>query len=221
MARGTKRLWLVRHGLTEWNTQKRFIGQSDIPLSARGRVQARWLARQLLNKEIAAIYASDLVRARETAYIIADQRMPALPVHLSAAWRELNFGDWEGLTYAQIAAQYKDDLGFFSDPEHNAPPGGESPAHMLQRVRAELTAITQSDDWSAQGDVVIVSHSGVLRMVLGELLGMPLERQWQLRIDAGSLSAIDVSLEYEPGILRGLLVLFNAQQFSAGFQRKE
>jgi broad specificity phosphatase PhoE len=197
------------------------MGHSDIPLSARGRVQARWLARQLRNREIAAIYASDLARARETAHIIAAQRTPELPVHVSAAWRELNFGDWEGLTYAQIAARYKDHQAFFSDPEHHTPPGGESPLHMLQRVRAELATIVQSDDWSAQGDVVIVSHSGVLRILLGDLLGMPLERQWQLHIDTGSLSAIDISLENEAGTLQAALILLNAQQFSAGFQGRE
>src|ERR1700730_5479893 len=99
------------------------MGQSDIPLSAKGRVQARWLARQLRAREIAAIYASDLARAHETARIIAAQRTSPRSVNVSPAWRELNFGQWQGLTYAQIAAQYQDQLGFFSDPEHNAPPG--------------------------------------------------------------------------------------------------
>jgi alpha-ribazole phosphatase len=215
--RSTKRFWLVRHGLTEWNAQKRFMGHSDIPLSARGRVQAHWLARQLRSREVTAIYASDLARARETAHIIATRRTPELPVHTSEAWRELNFGNWEGLTYAQIAAQYKEQLGFFSDPEHNSPPGGEPPAHMLQRLRAELATIAQNLDWSAQGDVVIVSHSGALRMLLSDLLGMPLERQWQLRIDAGSLSAVDISPGHDAGILQATLVLFNAQPFTTGF----
>src|ERR1700726_4041675 len=103
LASSTKRFWLVRHGMTQWNAQKRIMGQSDIPLSAKGRVQARWLARQLRAREIAAIYASDLARARETAQIIAAHRTPPLPVHVSPAWRELNFGKWEGLTHAQIA----------------------------------------------------------------------------------------------------------------------
>lgn len=217
MARSTKRFWLVRHGLTKWNAQKRFMGQSDIPLSARGRVQAQWLARRLRDREIAAIYTSDLVRARETAQIIAAQRTPELPVHVSQAWRELNFGEWEGLTYAQIAAQYEDQLGFFSDPERNAPPGGESPAHLLQRVRAELLSIAQNLNWSTHGDIVIVSHSGALRMLLCDLLGIPLERQWQMRIDAGSLSALDVSLGHEAETLLVTLVLLNAHQLTTRF----
>ncbi len=215
MANSAKRFWLVRHGLTQWNAQKRIMGQSDIPLSAKGRAQARWLARQLRPRGIAAIYASDLARARETAEIIATHRTPLLPVQVSAAWRELNFGQWQGLTYAQVAAQYHDQLDFFSDPEHHTPPGGESPIHLLQRLRAELLTVAQSLDWSARGDVIIVSHSGALRILLCDLLGIPLERQWQLRIDAGSLSALDVSLGQEAQTLHVTLVLLNERQPAA------
>ena len=217
MVRSTKRFWLVRHGLTKWNAQKRFMGQTDIPLSARGRAQAQWLARQLHDRKIAAIYTSDLARACETAQIIASQRTPELPVHVSQAWRELNFGAWEGLTYARIAAQYGEQPDFFSDPARNAPPGGESPAHLLQRVRAELVTVARNLNWSVQGDVVIVSHSGALRMLLCDLLGIPLERQWQLRIDAGSLSALDVSLGHDAETLLVTLVLLNAHQLTTRF----
>jgi broad specificity phosphatase PhoE len=212
LSSSTKRFWLVRHGMTQWNAQKRIMGQSDIPLSAKGRVQARWLARQLRVREIAALYASDLARAHETAHIIAAHRTSPLSVNASSAWRELNFGKWQGLTHAQIAMHYQDQLGFFSDPEHHSPPGGESPLHMLQRVRTELVTVAQDLDWSARGDVVIVSHSGALRILLCDLLGIPLERQWQLRIDAGSLSALDISLGREAHTLHATLVLLNNHQ---------
>src|ERR1700694_2280008 len=90
-----RRLWLVRHGLTDWNMQQRFCGHRDIPLSAQGRAQALWTAEQLLKESISAIYTSDLVRARETAEIIARQRMPAVQIRESVAWREIDFGEWE------------------------------------------------------------------------------------------------------------------------------
>src|SRR5258708_4133503 len=168
-----RRLWLVRHGLTEWNAQQRFCGHSDVPLSARGRVQARWLARRLEKEAISTIYTSDLARARETATIIASQRTPALQVKVSAAWREMAFGAWEGLTYSEIADQFKDQLGFFSDPEHFSPPNGESLAHLLQRVQAELAAIPYSDDMQMKGDPVIVSHGGPLPILLSSILVIP------------------------------------------------
>lgn len=205
----TRRLWLVRHGLTEWNTQQRYCGHCDIPLSVQGRVQALWLAERLQEEMICAIYTSDLVRARETAEIIARQRTPAVQIRVSAAWREIDFGDWEGLTYAQIAEQFKDQLGFFTDPEHCSPPNGEPLAHMQRRVKDALSAIVQSDDLPTAGDAVIVSHGGPLRVLLCSLLGMPLQRQWQLRLDPGSLSAIDLLPIHEPAAPHAVLALLN------------
>lgn len=209
----TRRLWLVRHGLTKWNTQQRYCGHRDIPLSAQGRAQALWLAERLQKEMISAIYTSDLVRARETAEIIAHQRTPAVQIRVSAAWREIDFGEWEGLTYAQIAEaeQFKDQLGFFTDPEHHSPPNGELVAHMQQRVKDELSTIMQSDDLPTAGDVVIVSHGGPLRVMLCSLLGMPLQRQWQLRLDPGSLSAIDLLPIHEPTVPHVVLALLNDQ----------
>ena len=207
----SRRLWLVRHGLTEWNTQQRFCGHSDVPLSERGRVQARWLAGQLQDEALSTIYTSDLERARETAEMIASQSAQALKVKVSEAWREIDFGAWEGLTYAEIAERFKDQLGFFTDPERGSPPGGEPLAQVLQRVQAELAAIAYRDDSPMEGDVVIVSHGGPLRLLLCSILGMPLERQWQLRLDPGSLSAIDLLPIDEPSAPRAILVLLNAQ----------
>ena len=207
----TRRLWLVRHGLTDWNTQHRFCGHSDIPLSAQGRVQATWLAEQLQKETIAALYASDLVRARETAENIANKRTSPVQIRELAAWREIDFGDWEGLTYAQIEEQFKDQLGFFTDPEHYSPPNGESLAHMQQRVKDALSAIVYSDVSPAAGDVVIVSHGGPLRILLCSILGMPIQRQWRLRLDHGSLSAIDLLPVHESPEPHAILALLNVQ----------
>ena len=178
--------------------------------SEQGRVQARWLAEQLQEEMISAIYTSDLTRARETAEIIAHQRTPAVQIRVSAAWREIDFGEWEGLTYAQVAEQFKGRLDFFTDPESYSPPNGESLAHMQQRVMDALAAFAQIDNLPA-GDVVIVSHGGPLRILLCNLLGMPIQRQWQLRLDHGSLSAIDLLLVYGSSMPRAILALLNMQ----------
>ncbi len=207
----TRRLWLVRHGLTEWNTQQRFCGYSDIPLSAQGRAQALWLAQRLKEETISAICTSDLVRARETAEIIAHQRTSAVPMRVSAAWREIDFGDWEGLTYVEIVERFKDQLGFFVDPEHYSPPNGESLAHLQQRVKTGLAAIVHSQALSTDGDVVIVGHGGSLRILLCSILGILLQRQWQLRLDPGSLSAIDLLPAHEPSVPDAILALLNVQ----------
>jgi broad specificity phosphatase PhoE len=195
----TRRIWLVRHGATLWNSEQRFCGHSDIPLSSSGIDQAHWLAEYLHPSPIGIIYTSDLSRAHQTAEIIAHSHSHShsqpIPIHPSSAWRELNFGAWEGLTYAQIADRFPQQLAFFSDPLHASPPDGEAFTALLQRVwdaflalLRELSAPNQS---SQHSDIVLVSHGGPLRALLCCILKMPLERQWQLRLDPGSLSALE------------------------------
>lgn len=199
---GVQRIWLVRHGQTAWNEQGRFCGHTDIPLSALGRRQARKLASQLQHRPITAIYSSDMSRARETAEIIPKKR--PIDITVSSTWREINFGAWEGLTYDEIAATFHEQLGFFTDPEHYAPPQGETLTEVLQRVMSALHEIMQHEH---EGEIVLVSHGGTLRGLLCALLGMPLRNQWQLHIDTGSLSAIDVSLDEHGELLASLVGL--------------
>ena len=202
MSQVVQRIWLVRHGQTEWNEQRRFCGQTDMPLSPLGRRQARKLASQLQHKPITAIYSSDLGRARETAEIIAKKRL--IHIFFSPVWREIHFGAWEGLTYDEIAASFREQPGFFTDPEHTAPPQGETLTEVLQRTMPALHEIAQHEH---RGEIVLVSHGGVLRGLLCSLLGMPLRNQWQLHIDTGSLSAIDVSLNEHGALLASLVGL--------------
>jgi len=197
-----QRIWLVRHGQTPWNEQQRFCGATDIPLSTIGRRQARRLASQLQSKSITTIYSSDLTRAKETATIIARERR--IEIITSPAWREIAFGAWEGLSYDEIATAFPEQLGFFTDPERSAPPEGETLDAVLRRVYPALISIVRQGH---SGEIVVVSHGGVLRALLCSLLEMPLRNQWQLHIDTGSLSAIDVSLDENGGILASLVGL--------------
>lgn len=210
----TQRLWLVRHGSTQWNSTHRLCGHSDIPLSPTGRTQARWLARRLRHEPVRAIYSSDLSRARETAEAIVAQQSNPVPIHYSAAWREINFGAWEGLTYATIAEQYPEQLAFFTEPEQHSPSGGESLTAMLQRVQAALLALLMQAE---QGDIVLVAHGGPLRALLCQCLHMPLNSQWQLRLDPGSLSCLDIVMPDETKdkydtLPAGILVTLNMQK---------
>ncbi len=199
LSRGVQRIWLVRHGQTLSNEQGRFCGHTDIPLSPLGRRQAHKLASQLQHRPISAVYSSDLSRAKDTAQIIANKHQ--LDIIISSAWREINFGAWEGLTYDEIATAFHDQLGFFTDPEHYAPPHGETLTEVVRRVIPALTTLVQH---THKSEIVLVSHGGVLRVLLCSLLGMPFSNQWQLRIDTGSLSAIDVSLDKMGNLLATL-----------------
>ena len=94
-------LLLARHGETDWNREGRWQGHADISLNERGREQARALAKQLSGVAFDVIYASDLVRAHETALIVAEERR--MPVHTDAGLREIDVGGWSGLTPDEIA----------------------------------------------------------------------------------------------------------------------
>lgn len=204
-----RRLWLVRHGATAWNASGRFCGHTDLPLSAAGRAQARWVGRVLRQRSIAAIYTSDLSRAQETAALIAATQPHSVPVLISPVWREVAFGMWEGLTYADVANRYRDQLGFFSDPERHRPPEGETLAEVWSRVQTGLAALGAGLVGLPTRDVVLVSHGGTLRLLLCHLLALPVAQQWQVRLDPGSLSAVEVLLDATSVPTQGVLALLN------------
>lgn len=220
MGEALQRLWLVRHGETQWNKEKRLCGHTDIPLSEEGRRQVRWLAGTLQHEPIDTIYTSDLSRARETAEIIASQHEHTPPIIVSSAWREVSFGAWEGLTYSEIAEQYQDRLDYFTDPEHVSAPEGES----LTDVWARLLPALQKLRTHTSENSLLVGHGGMLRVLLCRALGVPLNQQWQWRIDTGSCSILDL-LPYTPetadNVPQGILSLLNMHSASVIRQNKQ
>jgi 2,3-bisphosphoglycerate-dependent phosphoglycerate mutase len=158
-------LFLVRHGETAWNAERRFQGHSDVPLSERGRAQAAAIGSALSSIPFSHAYSSDLQRATETARAIGADR--DLTINTDARLREFNFGQWEGLTWAEIVARW---------PQFNTrvpmqarlyePVGGETFAHVVARVRLFL------DDLRARvtkGHTLVVTHAGALHAVMDVL----------------------------------------------------
>lgn len=162
------RLFLVRHGETDWNREGRLQGGKDIPLNALGRMQAEEAARRL--KELTPNYAtidylcSPMERARETMTILRRELdLPQQEFRIDERLRELTFGDWEGFTWREIRksanasereraqARERDKWGF-------VPPGGESYRMLAERIRPVLEGLSP--------DTVMVSHGGVARAVL-------------------------------------------------------
>ena len=195
------RLYLVRHGETAWNSEMKFQGHSDVPLSGRGREQARRLAGRLAKNKIAAFYASDLRRAMETAAILAEPHR--LPVEACPSLREINFGVWEGLTRQEIKEKYGELAGRWrQDPLHLRIPKGENLKDLADRVNETMAEITRR--WLDDREVVVVSHGGPIRVFITTLLGMNLNFYWRLRLDNASLNIVDCG---KPA--QGILVLFN------------
>lgn len=167
----------IRHGQTEWNVTGRYQGQSDVKLTEEGRAQAAKLAENFPVDQIDAIYASDLCRAMVTAETIAERF--GLEVQAEPAFRELSFGDWEGLTYQQIVAKWEDAMAnFMQHPDILEIPGGESFPAVQQRAMARLRELIAKHEGQT---IVVVAHGAVLRTMLTAALHMPLQYLWSIR----------------------------------------
>jgi probable phosphoglycerate mutase len=146
------RILLVRHGQSVWNADGRWQGQADPPLSELGEAQAVAAARAV--GLVDAIYASDLSRAARTAELVADQL--GADVLLDPRLRERHAGPWQGETREQIADRWP---GFLESGRR--PEGYEDDPSVLRRVLAALDAIAAGHD----GDVLVVTHGGVVRVL--------------------------------------------------------
>lgn len=201
------RLLLARHGATPNNLERRYTGQADVPLSPLGQRQAEALAELLAGEPLDVIVSSDLVRAQQTAEAIV--RRNDVPLQLDPDLREVAMGEWEGLSHAEIAERYPDELARWqTEPEIFAPPGGETVLQLRDR------AVRAFDRWYAEyptGTVLWVTHGGIIGVLLCHALRIELSHRWQFRRDNTGLSELDVGADYailmllnETSHLRGL-----------------
>jgi broad specificity phosphatase PhoE len=161
-------LTVVRHGRTSWNEAGRFQGQTDIRLDEEGLAQARRVAERLCNERYDAAFASDLARARETAETILAERASLLA--LDPRWREMRFGSWEGLTWAQIVERQPElKAGRAAKPRFYTPDGGESFDEVCARVALAVEDLKRAS--SVVANVLIVTHAGPLHALLRVALG--------------------------------------------------
>ena len=174
-------LLVVRHAASIWNLDGRWQGQADPPLSEPGAIEAGAAAESL--DGISCIASSDLRRASSTAEVIAE-KLGIGPVVIDEGWRERSVGRWQGLTTAQIESRYPGALA-----TGRYPPGWESDESLLDRVFA---AIHRTAALVASGDVLVVSHAGVI-YTLEQHFGCDFER-------VGNLGGR--RLQVQPGDLR-------------------
>lgn len=169
-------LWLVRHGQTDWNLERRYQGHSDTSLNATGLEQARLAAEALAGRPYTAIYSSDLTRARVTAESIG--RRLGMEVQIDPRLREVNLGVWEGMVVTDIQAQYPVEWeARQTNRLHGRPPGGESVHDVAARIWPAV------DDLAARhpdGALILVSHGLALATILCRAQGLPLETAREL-----------------------------------------
>ena len=158
---------LARHGQTAYNHEGRFQGHLPVPLDATGREQAAALAEVAAGVQITSLWCSPLLRARETAEIVA-ARIGLQPAE-DARFAETDTGDWTGRSFADVRAEDPEGFARFqrSDPSFRYP-GGESFAEQSDRVQAGLTALRAQ---SAALPALVVCHRGVIRLALAVALG--------------------------------------------------
>jgi probable phosphoglycerate mutase len=171
-------VFALRHGQTAYNATQRIQGHLDIGLDDTGRWQAARLGAALADAGIAAVHASDLARARDTAAAVATAC--GLPLHTHTDLRERHFGALEGLSYAEIEARFPDDARRWRQREPGfGPGGGESLEVFSARCLAAFTRLARAHEGQT---IAIVAHGGVLDCLYRAASGIDLQasRTWQL-----------------------------------------
>lgn len=178
-------IYLVRHGEIAGAGPKRFIGQVDVPLSAVGQEQAVRVREHLAGRELTSIFCSDLVRSSSTARIIGEKR--GLEPVIRQDLREVGLGAWEGLTFAEVMSGHPEEFrARGASLATFCPPGGESFTDCAHRVAAALTSIRED----TEGDILLAGHAGVNRIIICQVLGIPLQNMFRIGQDYGCLNVL-------------------------------
>jgi alpha-ribazole phosphatase len=183
-------IYLLRHGELDLMGERRFVGQVDPPLSEKGLEQARFWWRELASEEFDRICCSDLIRSHQTAKIIAGDKRER--IEIVPQLREIDLGAWDGLRMAEVQERFPlewerrgEDLTGYR------PPGGESFADLQDRAVPVFDELTVN----SSGNVLVVGHAGVNRVILCHILGIPLNNLFRLAQDYAHLSIVDCNNE--------------------------
>lgn len=186
-------VYLMRHGDTRTDGARRYVGWTDLPLTDKGRLQAAWWQRELSGVVFDRIISSDLQRSVETAEIIAKGRNN-VAIELRPDLREIHLGRWDGMRMEEVRLQYPsqyEERGI--DPAAFRPEGGESFLDLSDRV---IPAFGKLAETGGSGNILIVAHGGVNRVILCGLLGMPLPNLFRLAQDFGCLNMLACGREW-------------------------
>lgn len=157
------RIFLIRHGETDWNVLKKIQGSTDRALNQQGVLQAKTLARRLVSQkyQVDKIYTSRLKRAKATAEIVSDELQ--VPCEVKSGLEEMNLGNWEGKTWKEVITYNQEDYKIWrNNVRYSKPPMGESYQEVLDRFIPALQEIASSHD----GDVLVVTHSANIMTLL-------------------------------------------------------
>lgn len=179
------RLLIVRHGETDWNATARVQGHHDVPLNDVGRQQAERAAAVLAREPVAAVYASDLARAEETARILAAPH--SLPVTVTPNLRERHWGAWQGRTMVELEEQDAATYGRLRSGEWVTPEMAEEYEALQDRVVSETRRIAEAHRGET---VVLATHGGPVKVFVSWVLGAPLAAHSAMRIGNAAITTV-------------------------------
>jgi len=184
------RLILVRHGETAFTKQGRYSGRGDVPLSDEGEAQAMAAAGRVagISRDVAAVVSSPLSRCVRTAELISAGAGGAT-VTIMPELIECDFGQWEGLTFAEVRERWPDEMSAWLASTSVAPPGGESFQAVAKRVRGAMATLLSSYPGAV---VVVVSHVSPIKLILRDALAAGDAFLHRLFLDAAGVSTMDV-----------------------------
>lgn len=181
------RLWLVRHGETDANVAGLYSGHAPTSLTARGIDQAKTLATLLRNVPVDHVLCSELERARHTTQLVLAERN--LQPRIMPELNEMFFGDWEMRHHRDLAREDAENYALWCNDWQNATPtNGESFQAFSQRVERFIARLA---DYKDGQNLLVVSHQGVLSVLIARLLSMPAASMWHFRVEQGCWSALD------------------------------
>src|SRR5579859_147783 len=187
---------LLRHGQTPMSVQKRYAGRTDVPLTDAGLAQAAAAAKRLASARIDAIVASPLQRTVQTAEAVA--AVTGLAVTTDEGFRETDFGDWDGLTFAEVRERWPAEMAaWLADPQV-APPGGESFAEVSERIIPALARVLAG---RAGKRILVVSHVTPIKTLVAAALLAPPAALFRMHLDVAALCEIDWYAD-GPAVLR-------------------
>jgi len=178
-----KRVFIVRHGETDYNAQHRWQGHLDVPLNENGKQQADALATYFADQSIDLIFSSDLKRAYDTAQAIATAKK--MDIKKEKRLREVHLGLFQGLTRTQIQEAYPQEAFNWDNDDSFVVPQGESRVQLQNRAYAAWQSLTKSKDAKT---IMLVSHGGTIRMLLQKLFP---EKVAYIKLKNTSISIIE------------------------------
>ncbi len=181
------RIYLVRHGTTDWNKEEIFRGRVDCRLNETGREEARALENYFRQIHIDSIYSSPLSRAADTARAVAGSR--GLEVRLDPAFIDLDFGEWQGLSLKSVREKYSEGYRIFRERPHEAGfPAGETLRQVRSRAWERFRVLAQEN---RSKTILIVSHGVITKVLICAALGLDDSHFWQIKQDNTAVNCFE------------------------------